>query len=355
MAMEAEAGCSVTYYPQLPLRRYGGIARANTVYQATAIRRTAHRYRSQIIHTHSLGCGLAALRARHDDDRFRVVADFHGAAPEEHMFARGLQRPDKTSRVLAESERTLIRDADGLVLVSDSMKDYFASKYALDMQRSVTIPCCTDLNHAVDPEVRRRARSDLGLSTRPVIAYLGSAEEYQMPEPMCALFTRLKGRVPDAFFLVLSHDGPVFERCLHARGLKSEDYKVVGAKRADVPRLLCAADVGLLLRGDSVVNHVAFPTKFAEYCAAGVPVVTTPYVGDVTRLVQLHDVGIVVEPEDVGAAETVGAFLKSVMKNRTAAFEKCEAFVSKNLDWSVAGDSLCALYEGVTAARNGIQ
>ena len=72
---------------------------------------------------------------------------------------------------------------------------------------------------------------------------------------------------------------------------------------------LASGDYGLLLREDNATNRTAAPTKFAEYCAAGVPVVTTPYVGDVTRLVDAHNIGIVIEPvattSDVGLPDIV--------------------------------------------------
>jgi glycosyltransferase involved in cell wall biosynthesis len=56
-----------------------------------------------------------------------------------------------------------------------------------------------------------------------------------------------------------------------------------------------AADVGLLIRGDDLVNRVAAPTKFAEYLACGLPVVVSRGVGDTESVVRTYGVGYVIE------------------------------------------------------------
>ncbi len=54
-----------------------------------------------------------------------------------------------------------------------------------------------------------------------------------------------------------------------------------------------SCDVGLLLRRDHIVNKVSSPTKFAEFLACGLPVLTTPWAGNSENIIDTYNVGYV--------------------------------------------------------------
>jgi glycosyltransferase involved in cell wall biosynthesis len=70
---------------------------------------------------------------------------------------------------------------------------------------------------------------------------------------------------------------------VHARGLTRA---VVARSVApdDVPRHLAAGDVGLCFLGRHASKAASSPTKYGEYLAAGLPVVTNPWIGDAGTL-----------------------------------------------------------------------
>jgi len=49
----------------------------------------------------------------------------------------------------------------------------------------------------------------------------------------------------------------------------------------------------------TVTNQVASPTKFAEYLAAGMPVIISERIGDFSGMVRHHQLGIVIDPDQV--------------------------------------------------------
>jgi hypothetical protein len=59
---------------------------------------------------------------------------------------------------------------------------------------------------------------------------------------------------------------------------------------------LAVCDYGLLLREPTITNRVASPTKFAEYLAAGLDVLISPGLGDLSDFVRRHGCGLVVDP-----------------------------------------------------------
>jgi glycosyltransferase involved in cell wall biosynthesis len=52
----------------------------------------------------------------------------------------------------------------------------------------------------------------------------------------------------------------------------------------DVPRFLAAADAGICFLGRHPSKRASSPTKYAEYLAAGLPVVTNGWIGDAAAL-----------------------------------------------------------------------
>jgi hypothetical protein len=48
-----------------------------------------------------------------------------------------------------------------------------------------------------------------------------------------------------------------------------------------------------MIREDTITNRVASPTKFAEYLAAGLPVLISAHIGDFSTTVRANDLGLV--------------------------------------------------------------
>jgi hypothetical protein len=65
--------------------------------------------------------------------------------------------------------------------------------------------------------------------------------------------------------------------------LDPDAVRVTSARFDTVNGYLNAADAAFMLRRPSLVNRVASPTKFAEYCLAGLPVIMTDAVEEAWR------------------------------------------------------------------------
>lgn len=87
-------------------------------------------------------------------------------------------------------------------------------------------------------------------------------------------------------------------RLLRHAGLGERDARVLRAAPADIPAWLSSADLGVSLIRTSSSKVASSPTKFAEYLAAGLPIVSTAGIGDVDDLIRREAIGIVVESND---------------------------------------------------------
>jgi glycosyltransferase involved in cell wall biosynthesis len=126
-------------------------------------------------------------------------------------------------------------------------------------------------------------------------------------------------------------------------GIAREDHRILSLSHEEVLETLPLADVGFLLRGDLVVNRVASPTKFAEYCICGVPVLVTRYVGDYSVVVEAEHLGLCLD--DLRASAKLLSFLWEVRKQRDYFAERCHRYASRHLTWDSAGVQLRAAYE----------
>jgi len=102
-------------------------------------------------------------------------------------------------------------------------------------------------------------------------------------------------RDPDARFLVVSREpGEQIKACAEARGVPSEKVIVRPASRAEVPRLLAAADYGLFFIKPVFSKAASSPTKMGEFLGLELPIVTNAGVGDVDRIMEETGAGVLV-------------------------------------------------------------
>ncbi len=146
------------------------------------------------------------------------------------------------------------------------------------------VPCVADEEvFFFDPALREAIRARLGYGPEHrVFVYGGSLAPYQCFAETVALFREVHERDPNARFLVLT---PAVEAARAALGpLPEGSARVLAAPFSEMNGYLNAADVAVLLRAATGTNRVASPTKFAEYCLCGLPVVMTDAVADGARL-----------------------------------------------------------------------
>ncbi len=228
----------------------------------------------------------------------RVVLDLRGARDVEYLMTLG-----KTESALSADERARLleyraqeeiacRRADAVLCVSHPMARLVSQRYAIDPKKIGRVP-----NHA-EPvpgaeALRSKARAELGVAPDALlVAYSGTLAAWQMPEASIGLFQAIRSLRPEARLLFLTPDTEAAAKALAQAG--AEDVLLRSAPPGEATKVLCAADYGLLLRQDAIVNRVACPVKFGEYLACGVRPILTPHIGDQSKLCETVDLGVVV-------------------------------------------------------------
>jgi glycosyltransferase involved in cell wall biosynthesis len=187
---------------------------------------------------------------------------------------------------------------DRAIFVTQALRERLVG-HALE-ERSEIIPGGADSElFFFSPELREQARAELGWpESAPVLVYSGGLARYQCFEESVALFRRLRDELPTLRLLVVTPRPEAARPAL--AGLPDDAYALRSARLEEVNAWLNAADAGLLLRRPDPLNAVAFPTKFAEYGMAGLPVLMTDAVPEAAAVAR--EVGNLCPVADGGAA-----------------------------------------------------
>jgi len=300
-----------------------------------------------ILHCRGHYAGAAAACVKRSDPRVRVLVDMRGDPLDElpHRGLVGAYYRGSCKRALTRALAT----ADGLNTVTERLFDVLADGGYVDRQRPrVVIGCCVDRSRFYfDPEVRARRRSALGLDGKFVLCYCGGMAPWQRPDAIAELAAAVLSRMPDAHMLVVSREADVLVRDLVHAGVSSERITAREVSQEEVPSCLMAADVGLLLRENTRTNQVASPVKFAEYLACGLPVILTPYIGDLGDLVEREAIGKTITfpvrtDEAVAAVQNVRDRMD---RERDEFRRRCSGVAHAKFTWENGLTPLVELYE----------
>lgn len=239
--------------------------------------------------------------------RVGIVADIRGAWPDEFLLLRGYGSPTSaTPRSLVRYDyhvgrlRNALRQADAVMTVSKPLASWLEDH---GTGASVTVVPCSVARVAFSIDARATARRELGISDdQLLLAYVGSVTKYQHLEDGALAFVRHAMDLdPAVRFLAITSDAAAFQSLIDRADLPKDRCSVVSVPQASVPSVLCAADMGLLLRAPSRVNEVSMPVKLGEYLSCGVPVLVSRIAGWVNEIV--HDAGAGVAVSWFGVSE----------------------------------------------------
>ena len=173
------------------------------------------------------------------------------------------------------------RMCDAAVFVSDELRAIHEKH--LRCSPVGVIPCLVPEDKFLfDRSLRATSRRDLGLAdTDRVYIYSGSAVPYQGLDEFRDSYSRILSCQTNRIIL-LTKDArdanSVFSDMLGPR------FQIISAEYEEMNAYYNAADFALMIRSADPLNWVASPTKFGEYCMAGLPVIQNDTIGQVISI-----------------------------------------------------------------------
>ena len=322
-----------------------GLARLSDRLAARALARWCRRNATDVVHAHGPRASRAAIRSAKGTD-VRVVADVHGDRAAERRLEAGTG--DDRGTVPDPLESSVVDEANAAVFASEAL----AERFQVQGRPFAVVPCLVPDARIPTDDVaegrRRERRAAWGIGDDVwVAAYAGSLASWQEFPRVARVVAHLTSRVPQLRFLVLTPSKAQAAEALARAGVPRGRFVVLSPRSEEVVDHLLAADGAILCRREALANTLAFPTKFAEYLAAGLEVVASDAVPAVAgRIASTEGLGRVLSPskdDATWAAALAGASRPSSPAERASR----RAFARAHLAWSCAIPSYATLYEAV--------
>jgi glycosyltransferase involved in cell wall biosynthesis len=282
----------------------------------------------------------------------KLIFDMRGLMIDEFISKGQWREAALGTRIMRYWEKKNILLADAIVVVSERFREYVCQlPYAHGRALPITvIPNCVDFEaYDLDASIRSELIEKYRLDGRTVFVYSGSLASWQSCEEIANFFAFVRYQLPKAFLLFVTYGrGERLEALLKKLGLPIESYAFTRTFPEEVPTYLSLGHAGILFRKDELLNNVASPLKFAEYLAAGVPVLLTRGIGDTEKLVTECSVGVIVgtssENELKAAATHVVRFLQ---EDRSLIGERCRAVAREKFSLSMAVENYHDIYTNI--------
>ena len=292
------AGCPVRLFRAVRPAMLGSVT-INAHLLRSALRRLDHR--PDLIHARGDYTNAVCALAK-ETFRIPLLWDCRGDSvveAEERLRRYGIPHALKQCKLHREARirQKAAASCDGALFVSNPLQAICAR--LLEDKPAAVIPCTASEDvFFFDESLRARSRERLGYAANHrVFVFSGGMQPYQCVDLTIEVFRKLAAEDPAARLLIITPHVPTTIRALqfHNQGFIS----VIEAAYHEVNSYLNAADAGFLLREQSQLNEVASPTKFAEYCLTGLPVIMQNTVKDafemarsLGNLIELTDSGV---------------------------------------------------------------
>jgi glycosyltransferase involved in cell wall biosynthesis len=194
-------------------------------------------------------------------------------------------------------------------------------------------------------------RAELGLTDRPTLLLYSRLFEFDT-ERLVEILRQTAVALPNLAILAVgsslyAEQGAALRARLAAANLLGHFTDVGWTAEADLPALLAAADAGLYLMDDTLLNQTKCPVKLADMTAVGLPVVAEN-VGQVGEYVRHNETGRLRPCGDTTAIvnDLVGLLSDSAERERLG--QNAARHAREHFSWDVLAVKLEGVYQQLT-------
>jgi glycosyltransferase involved in cell wall biosynthesis len=276
---------------------------------------------------------------------------FHneGFWPDERAESGSWAIGSRAHRATKNLELMMYRRADAVITLSRvAQKMVRELRTGHPPDSTVVVPSCVDLQRFRDVENTPSDGTDCRL------VYAGSLGGRYRIADMARFFKAMRREVPSTTLSIYSQSNvEMIRQAMRSCGIHDDWWSVDFVPHSEMPQALGRHNAGLHFLTPGINTRVGSPTKIGEYWAAGLPVVTSPHVGDVDEIVRSEHVGVIVdEQSDTDAdASCAGAAhaLHSLLQDPELRV-RCRNAASQHYSLDTAVSTQMALYRQLAAA-----
>ena len=305
--------------------------------------------RARVVHARSYVASLIAVSLKSVFD-IKFLFDMRGFWADEKVDGGHWLKQSVHYKVTKRCERLFFESADAIVSLTSAGGQAFPRlNYRMRTGIPVeVIPTCTDLKKFIpgvkDPDLLSRT----GLEGHLVIGCVGTMSNWYLRQSMLEYLACLARNLDHAKILIITHEdhAQLQNDALHA-GIPVAQLVLVGAAFTEMPAYIRLIDIGVFFIKVCFSKKGSCATKLGEFLATGVPVVINDGIGDSGRILQEHDVGIVLSQLKAADFEASLSPVRQLVKEPQIA-QRCRELATKYFDLDSGAEKYAALYSELT-------
>lgn len=272
----------------------------------------------------------------------RVTTDLEGDAIAEAEYLSnfdGLNSKTDLKESIVEESRVLPR-FDKVFVQTNELKNLLLARHGnILVEKLITAHLLTSRagSKVFSVAMRMQYRQQFGLENLVVLVYIGNIiYPWQNFDKSIEYF---KGPFSEkyrdkAFFLVATREEDIDLAQKRLKSIKKCSL-VINIPNDEIPALLSASDVGIVLRDSVKMNEVVYSGKFLEYLLCGLPVITTDIMKEKISDAILDSVIFIENPKsDILVDIPIDNRRRSVLSNRANDLLTIESLASEFLKYN---------------------
>ena len=209
---------------------------------------------------------------------YKFVFDCHGTEPDEYYLYHHNFFGKVISLFLKMMETIVVGRSDATVTVTQTQFERWKV-----VKKHAVLPMLPGQHFLDKNNYRISRRKEMNIPGDSIVCvYAGSDAKWQMCTKTIKLFANLELTNPHLFLVIYTQKIDYFNKLIKKFKVKNALVKKVDYE--DMPSYLDACDFGFCLRENSIINHVASPTKVMEYLSRNVKPILSEHVGDFSKI-----------------------------------------------------------------------
>jgi glycosyltransferase involved in cell wall biosynthesis len=254
-----------------------------------------------IVHARSFVPALiaATLKFVFFHGKIKIVNDTRGAFINEWLFINDIPETSIRIKVARYFENLVLRYSDKIVVVSKFYKNYLLKSYNNSSLNDLKISCIPNRTYINskrsdnDPKISQFTRSK---EDKLIGIYSGSAAPWQGIDNLMEIArSSYNHKLKIRFQLITYESELLFKKYNLDSELSLSKIEIVSLNSLQTKMVLNRANFGTIPRDKHFLNQASSPLKFAEYLAAGLPILVGEGIGNTEEIILEHNIGVIIK------------------------------------------------------------
>jgi colanic acid biosynthesis glycosyl transferase WcaI len=204
-------------------------------------------------------------------------------------------------RALGALSKFLYRSCDHIVVVTPAFKKELVTKWRISPEKISVVENGVQTDLFCPDGSTAAYKKNLGLDGQFVVSYIGTLGQAHGLSTALKSAAELQTAFPNIFFLFVGEGADKEHLLNQAKSCKLHNVRFLpGKPREEIPSVIKASDICLVLLKKADVFKTVIPTKMLEFMACGRPLILGVD-GQAREIVEQAQAGIFVEPENSAA------------------------------------------------------